>query len=62
MLLLNESWNGDKYDSRKHDKAATLEWLIFSDGYEVLWTEVFGEFEKLAQRSFPNDSAQNMLP
>jgi len=36
MLLLNESWNGDKYDSRKHDKAATLEWLIFSDGYEVI--------------------------
>ena len=28
----------------------------------VLWTEVFGEFEKLAQRSFPNYSAQNMLP
>jgi len=27
-----------------------------------LWTEVFGEFEKLAQRSFPNSSAQNMLP
>jgi len=27
-----------------------------------LWTEVFGEFEKLAQRSFPNYSAQNMLP
>jgi len=30
--------------------------------FHVLWPEVFGEFEKLAQRSFPNNSAQNMLP
>jgi len=27
----------------------------------LLWQEAFGEFEQLAQKAFPNNSAQNML-
>ena len=38
-----------------------LTWTVHSD--QVRFVDgVLGEFKKLAQRSFPNDPAQNMLP
>jgi len=46
----------------RHYVAQNVDGKEIVDGNVFLWTEVFGEFEKLAQKSFPNSSAQNMLP